>query len=106
MLPPGSNLDLQHPNGACWMRLTRGENGASTVAPVDLGHAVPTSNDVSELPSVEDTIDVAGEDAEANVSTAVTTPKEPEAVERSRHELDAHAIQESVLQLCRRSRSG
>ena len=51
-----------------WMRLTRGENGMSSVAPVDLGDAVPTSKDLSELPSVED------------------------------------AIQELVLQLCRRSR--
>ena len=43
--------------------------------------------DRSELPSVEDTIDVARDDAEANVPTAVATPKEPGAVERSRHEL-------------------
>ena len=57
------------------------------MAPVDLGDAVPTSKDLSELPSVEDTIDVAREDAEANVLTAVTTPKEPRDVERSRHEL-------------------
>ena len=57
------------------MRLSRGENGTSTVAPVDLGDAVPTSKDLSELPSVEDTIDVAGEDAEANVPTAVKTLK-------------------------------
>ena len=57
------------------------------MAPVDLGDSVPTSKVLSELPSVEDTIDVAREDAEANVPTSVTTPKEPEAVERSRHEL-------------------
>ena len=55
--------------------------------PVDLGDAVPTSKELSELPSVEDTIDVARENAEANVPTAETTPKEPGAVERSRHEL-------------------
>ena len=61
MKPPGSNLDLEHPNGACWMRLTRGENGTSTVALVDLGDAVPTSKDLSGLPSVVDTIDVARE---------------------------------------------
>ena len=85
--PPGSNLDLERSNGAYWMRLTRGKNGTSTVALVDLGDAVPTSKDLSELPSVEDTIDVAREDAEANVPTAVTSPKEPGAVERSRHEL-------------------
>ena len=83
----GSSLDLEHSSGACWMRLTRGENGTSTVAPVDLGDAVLTSKDLSELPSVEDTVDVAREDAEANVPTAVTTPKEPGAVDRSRHEL-------------------
>ena len=70
MKPPGSNLDLEHSNGACWIRLTRGENGTGTVASVDLGDAVPTSKDLSELPSVEDTIDVAREDAEANVPTA------------------------------------
>ena len=76
-----------HSYAAYWMRLTREENGTSTVAPVDLGDAVPTSKDLSVLPSVEDTIDVAREDAEANVLTAVTTPKEPGAVERSRHEM-------------------
>ena len=43
MKPPGSNLDLEHSNGAHWLCLTRGENGTSTVAPVDLGDAVPTS---------------------------------------------------------------
>ena len=31
MKPPGSNLDLEHSNGAYWMRLTRGESGTSTV---------------------------------------------------------------------------
>ena len=87
MKPTGSNVYLEHSNGAHWMRLTRGENGTSAVAPVDLGDAVPTSKDLSEVPSVEDTIYVAREDAEANVPTAVTTPKEPGAVERSRHEL-------------------
>ena len=87
MKPPGSNLDLEHSSGAQWMRLTRGEKGTSAVAPVDLGDAVPTSKDLSELPSFEDTTDFAREDAGANVPTAVTTPKEPGAVERSRHEL-------------------
>ena len=57
------------------------------MALVDLGDALPTSKDLSELPTVEDTIDVAREDAEANVLTAVTTLKEPGAVERSRREL-------------------
>ena len=87
MKPPDSNLDLEHSNGACWMRLTRGENGTRTVAPVDLGDAVPTSKDLSELPSVEDTMDVAREDAEAHLPTAVATPKERRTVERSGHEL-------------------
>ena len=49
--------------------------------------AVPASKDLCELPSVEDAIDVAREDVEANVPTEVTAPKEPGAVERSRHEL-------------------
>ena len=85
--PPGSNLNLERSSGAYWVRLTRWENGTRTVAPVDLRDTVPTSKDLSELPSVEDTIDVATEDAEANVPTTVSTPKEPGAVERSRHEL-------------------
>ena len=87
MKPQGSNPDLEHSNGAYWMRLTRGENGTRTVAPFDLGDAAPTSKDLSELQSVEDTIDIAREDTEANVPMAVATPKEPGAVERSRHEL-------------------
>ena len=66
------------------MRLTRGENGTSTVAPVDLGDVVPTTKDLSELPSVDDAIDVAREDAEVNVPP---TAKEPGAAARSRHEL-------------------
>ena len=37
----GSNLDLEHSNSAYWMRVTRGENGTSFVAFVDLGDAVP-----------------------------------------------------------------
>ena len=49
MEPLGSNLDLEHSNGACWMRLTRGENGTSTVVSVDLEGAVPTSKDLIEL---------------------------------------------------------
>ena len=84
--PPGSNLDLEHSNGAYWLCLTRGGNGTSTVAPVDLGDAVPTEN-LSDLPAVEDTIHVAREDEEANVPLAVPSPKEPGAAERARHEL-------------------
>ena len=45
------------------------------MAPVDLGDAVPTSENLSDLPTVEDTIDVAREDAEANVPLAVPSPK-------------------------------
>ena len=71
--PPGSNLDLEHPNGAYWLCLTRGEDGTSTVAPVDLGDAVPTSENLSDLPTVEDTIDVAREDAEANSAVSEGT---------------------------------
>ena len=61
--------------------LMRGENGTSTVAPVDLGDAVPTSENLSDLLTVEDTIDVAREDAEANVPLAVPSPKQPGASE-------------------------
>ena len=57
------------------------------MALVDLGDAVPTSENLSDLPTVEDTIDVAREDAEANVPLAVPSPKEPGAAERARHEL-------------------
>ena len=69
------------------MSLTRWENGTKTVASVDLGDTVPTSKSLNELPSVEDTIDVVRGDAEANVLTVLTTPKESGAVERSGHEL-------------------
>ena len=67
---------------------------------------VPTTKDLIGFPSVEDTIDVAREDAEANVPTAVATPKEVGAVEQSRHELTHNAAQELVLHLRRRKRSG
>ena len=40
MKPPGNNLDLEHPNGAYRVRLTRRKNGTSTVALVDLGDDV------------------------------------------------------------------
>ena len=39
------------------------------------------------MKTVEDTIDVAREDTEANVPLAVPSPKEPGAAERARHEL-------------------
>ena len=57
------------------------------MAPVDLGDAVPTSENLSDLPTVEDKIDVAREDADANVPLAVPSPKEPGAVERASQEL-------------------
>ena len=79
----GRNPNFEHCNGAYWMSLTRWENGTKTVAPVDLGDPVPTSKSLNELPSVEDTIDVVREDAEANVPAVLTTPKESGAVERS-----------------------
>ena len=72
--PLGNNLDLEHSNGAYWLCLTRGENGTSTVTLVDLGDAVPTSENLSDLPTVEDTIDVAREDAEGNVPLVVPAP--------------------------------
>ena len=86
--PPGSKSGfLERSKGAYWLCLTRGENGTSTVVPIDLGDAVPTLENLSDLPTVEDTIDVAREDAEANVPLAVPSPKEPGAAERARHEL-------------------
>ena len=63
------------------------ENGTCNVAPVDLRDAVPTSENLSDLPTVEDTIDVAREDASANVPLAVPSLKEPGAAERASHEL-------------------
>ena len=48
---------------------------------------MPTSENLSDLPTVEDTIDVGREDAEANVPLAVPSPKEPGAADRARHEL-------------------
>ena len=68
---PSSNLDLEHSNDVYSMRLTRGENGTRTIAPVDLGDAVPTSKDLSELPSVEDTIDVAREEKKRTCCRAI-----------------------------------
>ena len=38
---------------------------------------MPTSENLSDLPTVEDTIDIAREDAEENVPVAVPSPKEP-----------------------------
>ena len=46
--PPGGNLDLEHSNGAYWMRLRIGENGTRLVAPIDSGEAVPTPQNLSE----------------------------------------------------------
>ena len=83
---PGRNLSSKHSNGAYWMSLTRWEDGAKTVAPVDLGDVASTLNSLNEPPSVADAIDVAREDAEANVPTLVTTPKWSGGVKRPRHE--------------------
>ena len=63
----GKNLSSKQPNDAYWMSLTRWEDDVKTVAPVDLGV-------------------VAMEDAEANVPTRVTNPKESGGVKRPRHE--------------------
>ena len=82
------------------------KNGTRTIAPVDLGDAVPTSKDLSELPSVEDTIEVAREDAEANEPTAVAIPKKPWNRREIKARADARAVQELVHQLRRRKRSG
>ena len=48
---------------------------------------MPTSENLSDLPTVEDTIDVAREDAQANVPLAVPSPTQPGAAEQARHEL-------------------
>ena len=63
---------------------------------------MPTSKNLNELPSVEDTVDVVSEDADANVPTVVTTPSRGEIRARA----DARAVQESGIQLRRRSRNG
>ena len=82
----GRNLSSKHSNGAYWVSLTRWEDGAKTVAPVDLGDVASTLNSLNEPPSVSDAIDVAREDAEANVLSPVTTPEESGGVKRPRNE--------------------
>ena len=47
---PGRNLSSKHSNGASWMSLTRWEDGAKTVAPVDLGDVASTLNSLNEPP--------------------------------------------------------
>ena len=67
--------------------LTRDENGSKFLAPIQLqGTPMPVARVASELPSVEDTIDTTREDAEAQIPVAVSTPKEPGAIERTRHD--------------------
>ena len=85
--PSGDSLNLEHSNGAYWMRMSRGENGTQVLAPIELENPVPTTSTMTELPSVEDTIDVAHDHPEAQIPTAVPSPKEPNALEKSRHEL-------------------
>ena len=68
------------------MRLSRGENGTKILAPVEMGESVPTTKS-HELPSVKDTIDTLREEAEAQIPTAVASPKERCAGERCGHGL-------------------
>ena len=77
--PSGDSLNLEHSNGAYWMRMSRGENGTQVLAPIELENPVPTTSTMTELPSVEDTIDVAHDHPEAQIPTAVPSPKEPNA---------------------------
>ena len=44
---------------------------------------MPTTENLTDLSTVEDTIDVAREDAEVNVPLAVPSQKEPGAAERT-----------------------
>ena len=85
--PPGNSLTLEHSSGAHWTRVARGENGTKVLAQIELRSSVPMTSVASELLYVEDTIDIARESAEAQVLTGVAVPKEPNAAERSRHEL-------------------
>ena len=90
--PPGSNLDLEHSNGAYWLCLTRGENGTSTVAPVDLGDAVPTSENLSDLPTVEghDRRCKGGRRSERAIGSAVS--EGTWSCRTSQAQVDAHAV--------------
>ena len=68
--------------------LTRGENCTKVLAPILVqGTPMPVTKVTSELSSVEDTIDTMRDEAEAQIRAAVSTPTEPGAVERSRHDL-------------------
>ena len=55
--PPGGSLELEHSNGACWVRLLRGDIGTRILAPVEMGDSMPTMKAMSDLLSVEGTID-------------------------------------------------
>ena len=57
------------------------------MALVDLGMPCLHQRTLSDFPTVEDTIEVAREHAEAIVPLAVPSLKEPGATERARHEL-------------------
>ena len=48
--------------------------------------ATPVTKVTSELSSIEDTVDSTRDDAEAQVPVATSAPKEPGAVERTRHD--------------------
>ena len=90
--PPGSNLDLEHSNGASWLCLTRGENGTSTVAPVDLGDAVPTSEKPEWSP------DSRGHDRRckggrrSQRAIGSTVPEGTWSCRTSQARVDAHAV--------------
>ena len=66
------------------------------MAPVELESPVPTTRIVSELPSVENTVETVGEHTEAQVPTALGNPVEPNAVERSRHDLTSDVLLAAV----------
>ena len=34
--PAGGSVELEHSNGAYWMRLTKGENGTKVLAPIEM----------------------------------------------------------------------
>ena len=41
--PTGSSLELEHANGACSMRLTRGDNSTKVLAPIEVKHDTETN---------------------------------------------------------------
>ena len=74
--PTGDSLEVEHSNGASWMRLTRSENGTKVLAPNEVqGTSMPLTKVTHELPSVEDHIYTTRDDAEARIPVAVPAPK-------------------------------